>query len=497
MHIVNIMFAKSGGGIEQAFVDYCEGLHDRGHEVTAIVYPNAWAEAKLRARGITPLRLRNFSEYDPIAAFRLHRLIKKLSPDIIIAHANRATGLALRARTGVKTVGVVQNYNTRRYHKTDAVFTTTYDLIQTLIAQGIPEPDIFHIPNMVKVSGLPHRPDRRSPPVIGTLGRFVKKKGFDTYINALAILKTRGIAFKAVLGGTGEEDAALRKLAEEKNLDNDLEFIGWVDSRKAFYTGIDIFCLPSLHEPFGIVLLEAFAHGAPIISSNSEGPKDIITPNYDAIIVEKGNAEQLADALERLIKDPSLCNSLAANGFAKVKTRYSLEVVAEKIEKAVSTILKIILFTGVICMTALTTHAEDKKPALTPMQEYVTQHGGTEKPFENEYWNHHEEGIYVDVVSGEALFSSTDKYDSGTGWPSFTKPIAKQSVGTKSDTSLLAERTEVRSSKADSHLGHVFDDGPKDKGGKRFCINSASLRFVPKAEMEKQGYGEYLPLFEK
>ena len=156
----------------------------------------------------------------------------------------------------------------------------------------------------------------------------------------------------------------------------------------------------------------------------------------------------------------------------------------------------IIILTGALLMFCTPSFAEGKKPALTPMQEYVTQHGGTEKPFENEYWDHHAEGIYVDVVSGEPLFSSTDKFDSGTGWPSFTKPISKQSVGTKADNKLFMERTEVRSSKADSHLGHVFDDGPKDKGGKRFCINSASLRFVPKAEMEKQGYGEYLPLFE-
>lgn len=340
MHIVNIMFAKSGGGIEQAFVDYCEGLCDLGHRVTAITHPGAWAEQQLLQRGITPVSLRNFSEYDLFAAYRLKRILKSLSADVIIAHANRATGLSLRAASGIPVVGVVQNYSTKRYNATDAVFTTTRDLIQTLAAQGIAEEKIFHIPNMVKVSELPHRTARRNPVVIGTMGRFVKKKGFDTYINALSILKVRGLEFKAVLGGTGEEEHALRELAKEKGLENTLEFTGWVDDRKAFYTGIDIFCLPSLHEPFGIVLLEAFAHGAPIISTNSEGPKDIITPNYDAIIVEKGSATQLAEALEKLIKDPSLCEKLAANGFAKVKTLYSLEVVAGRIEEALKAILR-------------------------------------------------------------------------------------------------------------------------------------------------------------
>jgi peptide-methionine (R)-S-oxide reductase len=132
---------------------------------------------------------------------------------------------------------------------------------------------------------------------------------------------------------------------------------------------------------------------------------------------------------------------------------------------------------------------------LTDMQKYVTQHEGTEKPFENEYWDHKEEGIYVDVVSGEPLFSSTDKYDSGTGWPSFTKPISDHHIVTKTDRKLFMERTEVRSASGDSHIGHVFPDGPKEKGGMRYCTNSAALKFIAKADLEKAGYGEYLSLF--
>jgi methionine-R-sulfoxide reductase len=133
---------------------------------------------------------------------------------------------------------------------------------------------------------------------------------------------------------------------------------------------------------------------------------------------------------------------------------------------------------------------------LTPEQYHVTQMCGTEPPFRNAYWNEHRDGIYVDVVSGVPLFSSLDKFDSGTGWPSFTKPIDKAQVAEKSDRALGMERTEVRSSKSDSHLGHVFPDGPAPTG-QRYCINSAALRFVPVEKLKDEGYGEYLALFEK
>ncbi|MBS2023846.1 MAG: peptide-methionine (R)-S-oxide reductase MsrB [Deltaproteobacteria bacterium] len=138
---------------------------------------------------------------------------------------------------------------------------------------------------------------------------------------------------------------------------------------------------------------------------------------------------------------------------------------------------------------------EELKKKLTPEQYEVTQHEATERPFSNPYWDNHAAGIYVDVVSGEPLFSSTDKFDSGTGWPSFTKPLEQANVTTKTDRKLFMSRTEVRSALADSHLGHVFDDGPADKGGMRYCINSASLRFIPADKLEAEGYGKYANLF--
>lgn len=139
-------------------------------------------------------------------------------------------------------------------------------------------------------------------------------------------------------------------------------------------------------------------------------------------------------------------------------------------------------------------HAQRPPGALERLRNWVMDQGGTERPFENEYWDHHEAGIYVEARTGEALFASTTKYDSGSGWPSFTRPIDPENIVLREDYTLGMRRIEVRSRRGDAHLGHVFDDGPRNSGGQRFCINSCAIRFIPREQMEAQGYGRYLAI---
>ena len=333
MRIVNAMFGKGLGGIEQASVDYCLALEKCGSEVIALTQPDAKINNLLASKKIRNEQISNFGQWDFIAVFKLRFLLKKEKPDAVIAHGNRAFSLMRCAAKNIcPVVAVAHNYNIKRFGKADAVFTITEDLRSKVAELG--QINIFHIPNMIDIKNKPETKSFSKPPVIGTMGRFVKKKGFDVFIDALKILKESGKDFKAIIGGTGKEEEALKKQAEGL----DIDFCGWVEDKKDFFKNIDIFCLPSHHEPFGIVLLEAFAAHKPVISTNSEGPSEIIENKKDGLLVEKGNAEEMAKELSYFLDNEKDAKLFASHGFDKAQNAYSLEAIGNKMNNVLKEI---------------------------------------------------------------------------------------------------------------------------------------------------------------
>ena len=333
MRILNVMLGRGLGGLEQALLDYAVALTQCGHEVHTVIHPDAALRAVLEANGAALHHLPHAGAWDPLAAMRLRRLLGQLRPDISIAHGNRAVSLLDKA--GAAPVGaVLANYKIK-CAGVAAAFCPTLDLRRHAIRQGVPASRAYHVPYMVDVPQAPRRYAWRTPPIIGTMGRFVAKKGFDIFIEALARLRTNGGAFRAILAGDGPERSLLERLAVEHSLGGVLSFPGWVTDKSQFFGGIDVFCLPSQHEPFGIVLIEAMAHGLPIVATDSEGPTEILHDGIDGMIVPRGDVVRLEQALEALIADRDNAETLAANAYRHVLATYDLPRVGTRLDLAV------------------------------------------------------------------------------------------------------------------------------------------------------------------
>ncbi|MFA5120323.1 glycosyltransferase [Zavarzinia sp.] len=339
MHILNVMLGKGAGGVEQAAIDYHRALTGQGHRVTNVTRPGAWVDSRLDALGAERLSLPHLGEWDPLARYRLRRIMRTLAPDAVIAHSNRALGLCtLASRRRWPVVAVTHNYSIRRVVRADAAMCITRDLCARVIALGLPEARVFHIPNMVEVDVPVNGPEAHHPPVIGSMGRFVAKKGFDVMIDALALLRRRGTDFRAVLGGSGEGEAELRARAVAAGLGDSLAFAGWIDDRDRFFAGIDLFCLPSHHEPFGIVAIEAFAHGVALVSTASEGPREIID-GENGILVPLNDAPALAEALAALLANDARRAEVAAAGRRAAVETYSIAAGGRRLSAALSALL--------------------------------------------------------------------------------------------------------------------------------------------------------------
>jgi glycosyltransferase involved in cell wall biosynthesis len=349
MKIVNVLFSSKKGGMEQAFVDYTEALLMRKNKVVVIIKDdmlNIYVD-KLSKLGAKIYKIKNkFGYLDYPLIFKIRRILKREKAETVIAHSGRAISISRRSCKGLcKIVGVNHSSNIKRSLKCDAIF-----VINTRAKKRVLNTDksfkgrVFLMPNMIKIpEKIPVKKRENKTLVIGGIGRFVKAKGFEELIKAGKILNDKGFNFKIKIAGSGVEEDNLRNLVNELKLEKRVEFLGWInDITNEFFNKIDIFCLPSHFEPFGIVLLQAMLHKKTIISTNSEGPNDIFKNGKDAVIVSKDNLDNLpknlAKALKKVLKDKNLRGKLAIAGYKNLLENYSMNSVSERMNEALKSL---------------------------------------------------------------------------------------------------------------------------------------------------------------
>jgi len=334
MKILNVTFTTREGGLEQAFLDYNKALKLYSHDVTSIIH----AKSKI----ILPIndqfyKVGNFSKYDPVALFRLRNIIKNENPDLIITHGNRAHYMMKKAANLTKRIGVAHGYGFDHIKNSNYIISVSDNIMQAIINNGYKKDRISHIPNMIKIPNILKfsLPQFQKIPVIGTMGRFDRIKGIDIFVESLNLLKQKKIEFKAIIAGDGVEYHNIKTLIKDLNLQNDIELLGWIDDKEKFYNSIDIFCMPSRYESFGIVILEAFAHSKPVIISDLLGPREIVEPDVNGLIFKPGNTIELAEKIEFLLNNRDIAQTIAKNGFEKVKA-YDIENIASRINNVIS-----------------------------------------------------------------------------------------------------------------------------------------------------------------
>lgn len=342
MRIVNVMISKVMGGIEQAFLSYNAAFETFGYEVLSVIDVKSAVADKVK----TPTLKIRFQKLNLLLVLKLYFALKKFAPDVIIVHQKKAIPLfKIVARlVGAKIVGVAHNPKIKRLEKCDAVLSVTQNQADKMMAKGLKNVPIFVVPNMIEVpQNEPEYQQFRAPAVIGTMGRFEPIKGFCDLLKALALLQQRGVAFKAIIGGgnNGNYDDEARKIyqtVEDLNLQNEVEFCGWVNDKQAFFKQLDVFVLPSLEESFGMVLLEAALEKKPIVCSDADGPKEVWANTGAALVFERGNAEALADKLGEVVTNPEKARKTAEKAYTLVCKKYGITAVAEVLKTALEEI---------------------------------------------------------------------------------------------------------------------------------------------------------------
>ncbi len=340
MRIVNSVLGDASGGRWQVVCDYSRLLSAQGHRVLMLLGRRQRLDAARLPPGVEVALIDNHGHYDLLAAWRLRRLLVGFAPQLAVAHCSRSVALLKRALGDrAPVLAVSHSHKIRRLLPADACVALN-QAIRARFAMAANGKPCFVIPNGVQIDArqAPGRRQSHRPLRIAALGRFDPVKGFDVFIDALALLKESGRQFQAVLGGAGAEQRALHSLAAARGLAAQLTFPGWVEDVDRFYTEADILCIPARSDAFGLTPLQAARAGTPMVLSNAEGHRDMFEPGREALYADVGDGRQTADQLARLMDDPRLCEGLRQAAFQKVLDCYSESAIAERLSYAIDNI---------------------------------------------------------------------------------------------------------------------------------------------------------------
>ncbi|MGL5719356.1 MAG: glycosyltransferase family 4 protein [Alphaproteobacteria bacterium] len=337
MRVFNIMLSRGLGGIEQAYLDYSDALTQEGVEVINI----SSSRASINKFQKNSLKLVNLVPWCLISKLHLHILMKRYKPDLVIAHGGKAIKFSASAKPkGVKLVGVTHVYKESYLKKADYLIAITEHLKQYMQSHDYDERKIFVVPNMIRIPRAyrPFHVSDKKTFVIGSYGRFCKHKGFSDLIQSIGLLKEQGYAVHLFLGGSGELEQALKLQVKGLGLEKAVTFVGWVTDKDAFFQKIDIFCLPSHGESFGIALLEAIAFSKPIVASNVSGPAEILCHETDALLAEPGSPGDFADKLADYMDNPEKAAAFVEKAYRKLEETYEISKVSRRLLSALNAI---------------------------------------------------------------------------------------------------------------------------------------------------------------
>lgn len=331
MKVANVMLGKGIGGIEQVFCDYTNILKQEGIEHISIMDKNASIKPKIKGETFT---VTCNSTYDIFTIFKLKKFLQANKIDIIITHGGRANTIMYYANAfyKAKIITLTHNYKHQRLLKADYIIAITKNLQEYFIAKGKDPKKVFLVNNMTKTKFKPDFVEVNYGDIvtIGVLARLVPEKGIETFLEAIKILKNQNVNIRAIIGGDGPLMHDLQHYSSILDIHNIVTFEGWVLNKKVFYKNIDVLCMPSHHEPFGLVLLEGFLHSKPICASSAEGPREIITHMHNGMLSKISDPKALAADLKTVIENPSLANNLIKSGYQDLH-KYSEDFIGKQV----------------------------------------------------------------------------------------------------------------------------------------------------------------------